>query len=156
MARKAPASRATILKNCKMVSLYRSSASRARLLQKFFSFDMVFPYGQKPRAFSKMSSLCRAFRSAAIPHKTYQKPRALRHAAFDVYIISRSAAFCFFSILHLTKVYSALTSTQPRPVASATAGRPILPTSSHERTTRSAMWLVAPRNGTDTFPMPLK
>ena len=61
---------------CKIVSLYRSSASRARLLQKFFSFDMVFPYGQKPRAFSKMSSLCRAFRSAAIPHKTYQKPRA--------------------------------------------------------------------------------
>lgn len=63
-------------KNCKIVSLYRSSASRARLLQKFFSFDMVFPYRQKPRAFSKMSSLCRAFRSAAIPHKTYQKPRA--------------------------------------------------------------------------------
>lgn len=76
MARKAPASRATILKNCKIVSLYRGSASRVRLLQKFFSFDMVFPYRQKPRAFSKMSSLCRAFRSAAIPHKTYQKPRA--------------------------------------------------------------------------------
>ena len=76
MARKAPASRATISKNCKIVSLYRSSASRARLLQKFFSFDMVFPYRQKPRAFSKMSSLCHAFRSAAIPHKTYQKPRA--------------------------------------------------------------------------------
>ena len=74
--RKAPASRATISKNCKIVSLYRSSASRARLLQKFFSFDMVFPYGQKPRAFSKMSSLCRAFRSAAILLKTYQKPRA--------------------------------------------------------------------------------
>ena len=68
--------KSVILKNCKIVSLYRSSASRARLLQKFSSFDMVFPYGQKPRAFSKMSSLCRAFRSAAIPHKTYQKPRA--------------------------------------------------------------------------------
>ena len=64
------------LKNCKIVSLYRSSASRARLLQKSFSFDTVFPYEQKPRAFSKMSSLCRAFRSAAILHKTYQKPRA--------------------------------------------------------------------------------
>lgn len=35
MARKAPASRATISKNCKMVSLYRSSANRARLLQSF-------------------------------------------------------------------------------------------------------------------------
>jgi len=53
-------------------------------------------------------------------------------------------------------VSSALPSTRPRPVAGATAGRPILPTSSHERTTHSAMWLVAPRNGTHTFPMPLK
>ena len=78
MARKAPASRATILKNCKIVSLYRSSASRARLLQKFFSFDMVFPYRQKPRAFSKMSSLYRAFRSAAITSQNLSKAAPLR------------------------------------------------------------------------------
>lgn len=53
MARKAPASRATISKNCKIVSLYRSSASRARLLQKFFSFDMVFPIWAKTSCFPK-------------------------------------------------------------------------------------------------------
>ena len=62
----------------------------------------------------------------------------------------------FRSVTCLTTAHIVFTIAQPRPVASATAGRPILPTSSHESTTRIAMWLVAPRNGTYPFPMPLK
>ena len=42
------------------------------------------------------------------------------------------------------------------PVATATAGRPISPMSSHESTTRSAIWLVAPINRTETLPITCK